>query len=209
MYRMDINTDEGIFTLHETELENITEESPLVSVVDVVGDLEAGNFFKGYPPLADKEGDPVMFRLGKDASIKSYVFYPYSPLPKVEDPEDVGPVEGEVVPFTMRTEYLGNKLTVTGVELYQEGVFHFLPIKVNGEPQNAYIKPGALSQLLMAWAETERGLPVTDYLVIVPEVGMDYVTSSEYLVDYVGQTNKERAGTNAKAWNGWRPGSDE
>lgn len=209
MYRLDIMTDEGTFTVHEDEIKTGADVGEHLRLVDTISDIEAVNFFKGYPPHVDRETEALLCCLGKDIKIKGYVLYPYVPAPKVEEPVDRGPVEGEVVPFTMRADYLGNKLTVTGIELYQGGIFHFQPIKVNGEPQVLYIKPAALQQLLAAWAEAERGLPVTDYLVVIPDVDMNYITASDYLMDYVGNSKKERAGSNAKAWNGWRPGSDE
>lgn len=206
MYRLDIITGDGTYTLHEDEVGSITEDNVL-TVAETVSDLEAGNFFKGWPPDYPREKDPLVFALGKDAKITGYVLYPFEAAPQVEEPTETGPVEGSVEPFTARVEYLGNKLTVTGCQLYKDGINHVLPVKVNGEDHVAYIKQEALRQLLAAWLE-DMGIPVTDYLVIVPDVAMDYITSKEYLIDYVGGIAKERAGTNAKAWTGWRTGSE-
>lgn len=204
MYRLDVVTDLGTFTVHEDEITDVTEENQVTSVRDIVSDIMGGSFYKGYPPDYNREKEPILFSIVPGSSIvKAFVLYPYI---KIEAPKEerIGPAENEVAPFTAYVEYLGNKLTVTGCQMLHEDILYVLPVKVNGVPHTEIIKQQALEELLEAWLEEYRGLSQAFYLVIVPEVPMDYITSSEYLVDYVGGITKERAGTNAKAWNGWK-----
>ena len=203
-YQADILTNVGLFIAELPDVDKSTDPHKVITVLRrSIKDLED---LKGWPPYADLSEPASSFTIEEGAKLQSIRIYEvgkniapdFTDAPQIDLPTTP-------YPFTYFGEYLGVKLKITGVALKTETIEYLLPLKVNDNPANAAMKPSELAQQIQHYKERE-GIPATEYLIITPDVALDYRTAAEYITDYVSEvepTTEIKGGSKAKAWQGW------
>lgn len=202
-YRVDILTDAGLYIAEIPE----TSEEPWKLINQVRLKIKNLEDLKGWTPFENPDHDlPSTFTIEDGIKLKSFRIYDVTKT-NLEGAEPTAdkPIPKTPYPFTYFGEYLGIKLRITGVAFKTEVSEYLLPILVNDRQATDYMKPSELSQQIQLYKES-RGIPPTEYQVIIPDVWLDYKTASEYITDYAAEvdpTTDIKGGGKAKAWSGW------
>lgn len=202
-YRVDILTDVGLYIaeIPDTDMEPHNIINTVRLTIKNLEDL------KGWTPYESPEHTPASsFTIESDSKLKSIRLYEVTTGIVTEATNDpVNHIPNTPYPFTYFGEYLGVKLRITGVAFKTEATEYLLPILVNDKQATTFMKPSELSQQIQLYKESE-GIPPTEYLIIIPDVWLDYQTASDYIADYakeVEPTTEIKGGGKAKAWQGW------
>jgi len=212
MYRLDVITDIGVFVLEidpaNYGIGDTKDPAAAAALLRAIKESVAeSEWFNGWTPFEDPNQDPVsVISIESGAQIKAFRLYEYNPVGINGFSADATPtLTATPYPFTCFGEYLENKLKITGVAFKTPTTEYLLPVLVNNQPATDYMKPAALSQQIQLCKEAE-GVAPTEYLIIIPDVWLDYPVAIEYIADYVKEaepTTKVEGTGKAKAWDGW------
>lgn len=161
-------------------------------------------------------GQPAVFSIEAGSSIKHIKIYDdmagivAAPDPTAVKAQGSAPKVG-YYDFSIDRVFIGQKVNITGLGYFDDGIDYYLPRYVNNEPAADAISAANLKNLIEAWHhEHVESYPI----VIAPPQGLDLSDIDEaraYIKDYIDEqpTKADAKATKdpkAKAWTGWKGG---
>ena len=208
MYRLTILTAIGSYLVEMVpDKEDPTNDDLMKLFLDTKSDIEAGCFMEGWTPEDNPHSPPGVFALGNGLEILAYHV---QKITEISVPYSEAEGESTVLPLTTTMEYLGNRLQASCVQKDINGVKVIICYSVNGETPPDVLETGRLTKLLSEYLEKIENLDPEEYLLYITddEKNRNFSQAVEMLEELEKNHKKLTSRTTAKAWEGWKGGSE-